>query len=121
LTATILVVDDSPTQVFGISSLLHDLGHRVETAVNGREALDRLEAGLKPSLILTDINMPVMDGITFIRKARERMATRFTPILVLTSETDKEAEGRAAGASGWLNKPLQREAVAAALGRLLPL
>jgi two-component system, chemotaxis family, chemotaxis protein CheY len=121
LSATILVVDDSPTQLFGISSLLHEFGHRVETAMNGREALDRLEAGLKPTLIMTDINMPFMDGIAFIKEARGRAGTRFTPILVLTSETDKEAEGRAAGASGWLSKPLRRDAVAAALGRLLPL
>lgn len=115
----ILVVDDSPTVILDVSTVLLDAAHAVETAMNGREALDRLEAGLRPSLILTDINMPVMDGITFIREARKRGATRFTPILVLTSEAGMEMQARAAGASGWLTKPLRPDALLATLGRLL--
>ncbi|HEV7371194.1 response regulator [Arenibaculum sp.] len=118
--AAILVVDDSPTVVLSVSTMLHEAGFGVETAMNGQEALDRLQAGLRPSLILTDVNMPVMDGLALIREARRYGPTRFTPILVLTSETDREAEARAAGASGWLAKPLDRDALLTALGRLLP-
>lgn len=120
MTATIFVVDDSPTVVLSVSTMLHEAGFGVETAMNGRDALDRLRAGFRPSLILTDINMPVMDGLALIREARGYGPTRFTPILVLTSETDREAETRAAGASGWLAKPLDRDALLAVLGRLLP-
>lgn len=117
---TILVIDDSPSMVMSLVGHLETAGFTVETAMNGQLGLARLDAGLKPDAIVTDINMPVLDGIGFIRGARRRTPSRFTPILVLTSEADKEAEARAAGASGWLLKPVQRKALIEALGRALP-
>jgi two-component system chemotaxis response regulator CheY len=69
MTATVLVVDDSPSVVLSVSPMLHEAGFGVETAMNGCEALDRLRAGLRPSLILTDVTMPVMDGFALIREA----------------------------------------------------
>ncbi len=106
--------------ILTLSTMLRDAGYRVETAMNGQEALDRLEEGLRPALILTDVNMPVMDGLTFVRQARRRKATRFTPILVLTSEMQTETESRNAGASGWLAKPPRSETLLSAVGGLLP-
>ncbi|MGO9433343.1 MAG: response regulator [Terracidiphilus sp.] len=67
---TVLVVDDSPTMVMSLKTSLAMRGFQVETAGNGREALDKLQAGCKPSLVLTDINMPVMGGMDLIRSIR---------------------------------------------------
>jgi two-component system chemotaxis response regulator CheY len=94
----------------------------VETAANGREGLSKLAAGLKPHLILTDLNMPQMDGISFIKEARRTGATRFTPIIVLTTESgaSKRDEARAAGASGWLTKPTEPNELLSTLKQLLP-
>ncbi len=118
----IFVLDDSPTMVMSLSRILSKSGYTVETASNGKEGLDKLKAGLKPNLILTDINMPVMDGIAFIKEARRHPATRFTPIIVLTTESAgaKQTEARSAGASGWLTKPTQPDDLIATMKQLLP-
>jgi two-component system chemotaxis response regulator CheY len=94
----------------------------VETAANGQEGLGKLAAGLKPNLILTDLNMPQMDGLAFIKEARKSPAARFIPILVLTTESSAEKKGevRAAGASGWLSKPTEPNVLISALKKLLP-
>ncbi|WP_029010436.1 response regulator [Azospirillum halopraeferens] len=117
----IFVLDDSPTMVMSLSRILTKSGYTVETASNGREGMDKLKGGMKPNLILTDINMPVMDGIAFIKEARKHAATRFTPIVVLTTESGgpKQAEARSAGASGWLTKPTQPDALIATMKQLL--
>ncbi|HEY0836973.1 MAG TPA: response regulator [Azospirillum sp.] len=119
---TILVLDDSPTMVMSLSRILSKSGYTVETAANGKDGMDKLRAGMKPNLILTDLNMPVMDGIAFIKEARRHTATRFTPIVVLTTESvaGKRDEARTAGASGWLTKPTQPEELIATLKQLLP-
>ncbi|WP_207462759.1 response regulator [Azospirillum sp. SYSU D00513] len=119
---TILVLDDSPTMVMSLSRILSKSGYAVETAANGQEGIDRLKGGMKPNLILTDINMPVMDGIAFIKEARKHAATRFTPIVVLTTESaaTKQNEARAVGASGWLTKPTQPDELIATMKQLLP-
>jgi two-component system chemotaxis response regulator CheY len=82
----------------------------------------KLTGGLKPSVILTDLNMPQMDGITFIKEARRSPATRFTPIIVLTTESSAQANGdaRAAGASGWLTKPTEPAQLISTIKSLLP-
>jgi two-component system chemotaxis response regulator CheY len=118
----ILVLDDSPTMVMSLSRILKSAGYKVETAANGREGLSKLAAGLKPHLILTDLNMPQMDGISFIKEARRTGATRFTPIIVLTTESgaSKRDEARAAGASGWLTKPTEPNELLSTLKQLLP-
>lgn len=120
----ILVVDDSTTIRSSVASCLSNAGYKVTEAVNGRDALEKLErlldAGEAVCLVLTDVNMPEMDGITLIRKLREG-PFKFIPILVLTTETARSvvAEGRSAGASGWLQKPFQPEELLKAIGKLI--
>jgi len=118
----ILVLDDSATMVMSLSRILKNAGYEVETAVDGKQGLAKLAAGLRPSVILTDLNMPQMDGIAFIKEARKAAATRFTPIIVLTTEsgTQKRDEARAAGASGWLTKPTEPNDLLSTLKQLLP-
>ncbi len=118
----ILVVDDSATMIMSLSRILKKAGYEVETAANGCEGIDKLVGGMKPGVILTDINMPKMDGVAFIKEARRFAPTRFTPILVLTTESGgaKRDEARAAGASGWLTKPTDPDDLLNALKQLLP-
>src|ERR1035437_1593956 len=105
---TILIVDDSATMLMSLKSALSIGGFQVETASNGQQALDKLKAGLKPDLILTDVNMPVMGGLELIAKVRELPGCRFFPILTLTTESEatKRAEGKPLGATGGLVKPI---------------
>lgn len=117
---SVLLVDDSPTMLMSISAVLTKAGLAVQTAADGREALDRLTAGLRPDLLITDVNMPRMDGITLVREARKTL--RFTPILVLTTESEQSRRdaGKQAGATGWLVKPVQADALLDVLRRVLP-
>ena len=102
----ILLVDDSATMLMSLKGSLEISGFRVETAPDGAAALRRLTSGLRPDLIITDINMPHMDGLSLIREARKLL--RFTPILALTTESqrDKRDEAKRHGATGWLVKPV---------------
>jgi two-component system chemotaxis response regulator CheY len=86
------------------------------------QALDKLNAGLKPSLILTDINMPIMGGMELIGKVRAMPAYRFTPILTLTTETEasKRDEGKRLGATGWLVKPVTGDDLVRVIKKVLP-
>jgi two-component system chemotaxis response regulator CheY len=119
---TILVVDDSLTMVMSLKSTLSMGGFRVETASNGEQALDKLRGGVKPDLILTDINMPVMGGLEFIGKVRALPGCRFFPILTLTTESEsaKRDEGRRLGATGWLVKPLSGNDLIKVIKQVLP-
>ena len=105
---TILIVDDSSTMVMSVKSNLEIAGFKVETAEDGVKALAKLKGGVKPDLIITDINMPNMSGMELIRNVRALPGFRFTPILTLTTESqaDKRAEGKKLGATGWLVKPV---------------
>jgi two-component system chemotaxis response regulator CheY len=100
---TIMLVDDSATFLLDMSMILTDNGFDVACATDGQDALDKVGA-VKPNLIITDLNMPVMDSWTFIRQARPAPGLRFTPMLMLTSESEhgKQLEAKAAGAAGWL-------------------
>lgn len=120
--SVILVLDDSATMVMSLSRILKKAGYDVETGADGTEGMAKLAGGLKPAIILTDLNMPGMDGITFIKKARQNASTRFTPIIMLTTESSvgKQDEGRAAGASGWLTKPTAPADLLATLKQVLP-
>lgn len=120
---TILVLDDSATMVMSLSHILTGAGYNVETGSNGREGLSKLKEGLKPGTILTDLNMPDMDGIGFIKEARKIQSARFTPIIVLTTESGgrKRDEARAAGASGWLTKPAEPNQLLAVVKQLCPI
>ena len=119
---TILIVADSATMLMSLKSALSLGGFQVETATNGQVALDKLKAGLKPNLILTDINMPVMGGLEMIGKVRAMPSCRFFPILTLTteSETAKRDEGRRLGATGWLVKPVSGADLLKVIKQVLP-
>jgi two-component system, chemotaxis family, chemotaxis protein CheY len=106
MASTILIVDDSPTMRSMVRGALEADRHRVVEATDGRAALEALDS-TTPDLVITDINMPEMDGLTFVRALRGRARNRFTPALVLTTEAsmDMKQRGREAGATGWLVKP----------------
>lgn len=118
----ILVVDDSVTMVMSLTTTLTMNGFEVETASNGKAALDRLTAGLIPSLILTDINMPVMGGLELIGKVRAIPALKFMPILTLTTESDaaRRDAGKCAGATGWIVKPVSGNDLIRVIRKVLP-
>lgn len=103
---TILLVDDSATMLMSLRNTLQISGLDVETASDGGAALEKLRGGLKPALIITDINMPNVDGLELIRESRKLL--RFTPILALTTESQqhKRDDAKRNGATGWLVKPV---------------
>jgi two-component system chemotaxis response regulator CheY len=103
---TILLVDDSSTMLMSLKSTLEISGFKVDTASDGEQAFGKIQAGLKPDLIITDINMPKMDGLLLIKETRKIL--RFTPILALTTESQqgKRDEAKKLGATGWLVKPV---------------
>ena len=107
---TVLVVDDSATLRRIVESALESDGWTVWSASQGQEALDVLarHAPLTPQLVISDWNMPVMDGLGLLRALRAQPALADTPILILTTETDDASKdaAREAGATGWLGKPV---------------
>lgn len=110
---TILVVDDSITQIATIKYVLTNSGYDVLTGSDGNEGLKVLNEAVSNNqtvnLIISDINMEGMDGITFIKEVRKDNKFKFIPIIVLTTEGDDDikAEGKSAGASAWIVKPFQ--------------
>jgi len=107
---TVLVVDDSTSMRQMVSFTLKEAGFDVIEGTNGQEALANAQ-GKSLNLVVTDLNMPVMDGMTLIRNLRAKPEFKFTPILMLTTESqqEKKMEGKAAGATGWIVKPFQPE------------
>ena len=105
---SIMLVDDSSTVLLSTSSILTKAGYTVHKATSGDDALRQLNTGVKPDLIITDLNMPGMNGIEYIKQVRLMPTFKFVPILFLTTESQqsKRAEAKAAGASGWLVKPV---------------
>ena len=103
---TVLIVDDSASMRQLIAFTIKDAGYDVLLAENGRDALEKMSP-VKIDMVITDLNMPEMDGITFIRELRGKADYQFVPIIMLTTEAQeaKKQEGRAAGASGWIVKP----------------
>lgn len=104
---TIFLVDDSATVLISTSSILAKAGYQIEKAASAEEAMTKFKGGLKPDLLITDLNMPGMNGIELIKQVRLIPTLRFMPILLLTTESQqsKRADAKAAGASGWLVKP----------------
>jgi two-component system chemotaxis response regulator CheY len=119
MSKTILVVDDSPSirQIVGLT--LKGAGYAVIEAVDGMDALSKLD-GQKISLIVSDVNMPNLDGIGLVKKIKLLPDYKFTPILMLTTEAgdSMKAEGKAAGAKAWLVKPFQPAVLLAAITKL---
>lgn len=103
---TVLAVDDSPTMRNLLRASLEQEGYEVNLAADGVEGLEALVAQT-PDLVITDINMPNMDGITLIKAIRSRRETRRVPIIVLTTETSETAKNqfKMIGASAWVPKP----------------
>ena len=119
---TVLVVDESPTMRQMVAFTLTSAGYQVVEAGNGKEAVGKVNGGAKPDLVVTDLNMPEMDGITLIKEIRKMPALKFTPILMLTTEAsdDKKKAGQAAGATGWIVKPFNPEQMMAVIKKVLP-
>lgn len=118
----VLVVDDSVTMRQMVSFTLTNAGFEVVEAGNGKEAVGKLTAGSKPNLVVTDLNMPEMDGITLIKQIRAMPTHKFTPILMLTTESseDKKKDGQAAGATGWIVKPFNPDQMLKVIAKVLP-
>jgi len=106
MTKTFLIVDDSASMRQLVAFTIKDAGYDVLLAENGKDALEKMSK-TKIDMVITDLNMPEMDGITFIRELRGKVDFKFIPIVMLTTESQeaKKQEGRAAGASGWIVKP----------------
>jgi two-component system chemotaxis response regulator CheY len=117
---TIMIIDDSMSlrQVVGIA--LAGAGYEVIEACDGKDALGKLD-GRKIHLMICDVNMPNMDGISFLKALREVASYRFTPVIMLTTEAgeDKKKEGQAAGARAWVVKPFKPEQLLLAVSKLI--
>ncbi len=118
--ARILAVDDSAAMRQMVGITLTGAGHEVQQAADGREALQIAERE-RFDLVITDVNMPVMDGLTLVRHLRNMPSYRGVPLLVLTTEatTEKKLEGKAAGATGWLVKPFNPDRLLATVAKVL--
>lgn len=118
--ATILTVDDSASMRQMVTFTLKSAGHEVTEAVDGVDALEKARQG-NYELVITDVNMPNMDGITLTRELRDLSNYRYTPILTLTTESDKnkKQEGKNAGATGWIIKPFNPEQLLTTIKKVL--
>jgi two-component system chemotaxis response regulator CheY len=118
---TILVVDDSNAVRQSVAFTLEQAGYTVIQAVDGMDGVSKSEAH-KPDLIITDVNMPNLDGIGLVRKVRENPANKFLPIIVLTTEAQKTKmdEGKEAGATGWIVKPFDADKLLGVVKKVIP-
>jgi two-component system, chemotaxis family, chemotaxis protein CheY len=116
----ILIVDDSSSVRTIARTALREQGYEVLEAGNGREALDKLSAE-RVHLVVSDVNMPIMDGITFLKELKSHPTSKFVPVIMLTTEAgqDKKQEGRAAGAKAWIVKPFQPATLVDAVAKLV--
>ncbi len=111
---TVLIVDDSATVRVAVKMALKN-DYEIIDAKNGKDGLEKLEkfyaGGNRLNLIITDINMPIMGGLEFIKEVKKNRSAKFVPILVLTTESQDsmKSEGKRAGATGWLVKPFKPE------------
>ncbi|QHI97505.1 response regulator [Xylophilus rhododendri] len=117
---TVLIVDDSASMRQAVGIALRGAGYQVIEGSDGQNALQKL-TGQKVHLIISDLNMPHMDGITFVKQVKQLPAYRFTPIIMLTTESQeaKKREGQAAGAKAWVVKPFQPAQLLAAVEKLV--
>lgn len=121
MTRTALIVDDSPSIRQVVSFTLQQSGFSVLEGTDGADGLQKL-GKQRVDLIITDLNMPVMDGITFIRKLRSQQGSKYTPVLMLTTEShpEKRQEGKAAGATGWIVKPFHPGKLLDVVAKVVP-
>ncbi|MDR3390523.1 MAG: response regulator [Sulfuriferula sp.] len=117
---TVMVVDDSASMRQAVSISLKGAGYDVIEGSDGKDALSKLK-GQKVHLIISDVNMPNMDGITFVTEVKKLPAYKFTPVIMLTTEAGeaKKAAGQAAGAKAWVVKPFKPEQMLNAVSKLI--
>jgi two-component system chemotaxis response regulator CheY len=122
MSKTALVVDDSPTMRQMVAFTLTNAGFKVVEAEDGKDAVNKVAAGQKMDIVVTDLNMPEMDGISLIKELRKMAAFKFTPILMLTTESaaEKKQAGKEAGATGWIVKPFNPEVMLKIIAKVLP-
>jgi len=120
MSKTILTVDDSASMRQMVKLALAGAGYQVIEAGDGREGLDKAQGG-GISMVLTDLNMPVMDGLTLIRELRKLPTCKGVPIIFLTTESDeaKKAEAKAAGATAWIVKPFKADQLVGVVKKVL--
>jgi len=118
---TALIVDDSASIREMVAFTLREAGFVVLEGIHGADALQKL-GDQRADLIITDLNMPVMDGLTFIRHVRSRPNSKYTPVLMLTTESqlEKKQQGKAAGATGWIVKPFHPAKLLEVIAKVLP-
>ena len=116
-----LIVDDSASIRAIVGLTLRAAGFEVIEGVDGQDGLHKLDGG-KMDIIITDLNMPVMDGITFIKHVRARPASKYTPLLMLTTESQASMKqlGKSAGATGWIVKPVHPDKLLEVIDKVLP-
>jgi len=122
MSKTALVVDDSPTMRQMVALTLTNAGFKVVEAEDGKDAINKVAGALKMDIVVTDLNMPKMDGISLIKELRKMSAFKFTPILMLTTESaaDKKQAGKEAGATGWIVKPFNPEVMLKIIEKISP-
>ena len=120
MSKTILSVDDSASVLQMVKLTLTRAGYQVVQAVNGADGLAKARASTV-DMVLTDVNMPVMDGLTLIRELRKLPAFKGIPIVFLTTESDAamKQQAKASGATGWITKPFQQDQLLAVVRRVL--
>lgn len=118
---TILIVDDSSSLRTVVKIALVRAGYDVLEAGDGKEALAKLEAASKVHLIVSDVNMPNIDGITFVTQLKQHARHKFTPVIMLTTEgqDEKKQQGKAAGAKAWIVKPFNPPQLLDAVSKLI--
>lgn len=121
MSKNILIVDDSSSLRTVVKLALVRAGYEVHEAGDGQEALDKLETIPKVNLIVSDVNMPRMDGITFVTQVKQHPRHKFTPVIMLTTEGQdtKKEQGRAAGAKAWIVKPFNPPQLLDAVSKLI--
>ncbi len=124
MSKTALVVDDSRTMRQMVAFTLTNAGFTVIEAEDGKDAVNKVKAAgeLKLDIVVTDLNMPEMDGIALIKELRKLTTFKFTPILMLTTEAamEKKKEGKEAGATGWIVKPFNPEVLLKTIAKVMP-
>lgn len=117
---TVLIVDDSAAVRQVVTIALKGAGYDVIEGVDGKDALTKCN-GQKIHLVISDVNMPIMDGITFVRELKKLPNYKFTPVIMLTTESaeEKKQSGQAAGAKAWVVKPFKPDQMLAAVAKLI--
>ena len=119
MSQTIMTVDDSASMRQMVKFTLSEAGYRIVEAINGQDALEKMADTI--DMVVTDLNMPCMDGIELIKSIRKMPGFRFIPIVMLTTESqnEKKMEGKAAGATGWIVKPFRPDQLLAVVKKVL--